>query len=99
MNGKGFGRNPSWHNLRYYAGIRLERLRKTKKHLSIAGRRGRDLNPLPPECEAGILNSRPRLSIFPFRLVNNHLLVRDLCSNGCVDIDIVNEHSPEEQLL
>jgi len=40
--------------LRYYPGIRLEGLRKTTKtSIRIAGRRGRDLNPGPPEYETG----------------------------------------------
>jgi hypothetical protein len=31
MNGKGFGRKQSWPNLRYYASICLEGVRKTTK--------------------------------------------------------------------
>jgi hypothetical protein len=34
MNGKGLGRKRSWHNLRYYAGIRLEGPRKTTKNFN-----------------------------------------------------------------
>jgi hypothetical protein len=34
MNGKGCGRKCSWPNLKYYAGIRLEGLRKTTKNLN-----------------------------------------------------------------
>jgi hypothetical protein len=45
--------------LRYYPGIYLEGLRKTTKKpsISIAGRRGGDLNPGPPEYEA-VVNKR-----------------------------------------
>jgi hypothetical protein len=46
--------------LRYYPGIRLDGLRKTTKtSIRIGGRRGRDLNPGPPEYEAGVLPTRP----------------------------------------
>jgi hypothetical protein len=42
--------------LKYYPGIRLEGLRRTTKtSIRIAGRRGRDMNPGPPEYEAGVL--------------------------------------------
>jgi hypothetical protein len=34
MNGKVFGRKQSWPYLRFYPGIRLEGLIKTKKNLS-----------------------------------------------------------------
>jgi hypothetical protein len=49
--------------LRYYPGIRLAGLLKTTKSLNKAGRRGRDLNPGPPEYEAGVLDTLPRCSI------------------------------------
>jgi hypothetical protein len=63
INGKGFGRKRYWPNERYYAGIRLEELRKTTKtSISIAGRRDRDLKLGPPEYEAGVLITRPRRS-------------------------------------
>jgi hypothetical protein len=56
LNGEGFGRKWSWPILRYYPGIYLEGLRRTTKKpsISIAGRRGGDLNPGPPEYEAGV---------------------------------------------
>jgi hypothetical protein len=42
--------------VKYYAGIRLEGLRKTTKNLvSIAGDRGRNSNPEPPEYKARVL--------------------------------------------
>jgi hypothetical protein len=34
MNGKGFGMKRSWPTLKYYAGIRLERLREPTKNLN-----------------------------------------------------------------
>jgi hypothetical protein len=34
INARGFGRKRSWPNLRYYASIRLEALRKTTKQLN-----------------------------------------------------------------
>jgi hypothetical protein len=50
----------SWPNLRYYSGICLEGLRKTTKNLSQDSRSpGRDLDPGPPEYEAGVLTTRP----------------------------------------
>jgi hypothetical protein len=64
MNGKGFGSKQSWPNLRYYARIRLERLRTTRKNtINTAGRQGRDLNPGPPEYEVGMLIALPRHSV------------------------------------
>jgi hypothetical protein len=35
--------------VRYYPGIRQDGLTKTTRKVSVAGRRGRDLNPGPPE--------------------------------------------------
>jgi hypothetical protein len=59
MNWKGCGRKRSWPNLRYYPGICLEGLTKTTKNLSQHSRSpGRDLNPGPPEYEAGVLTTR-----------------------------------------
>jgi hypothetical protein len=50
--------------LRYYPGIGLEELRKTTKNLNQDSRfPGRDLKPGPTEYEAGVLTTRPRLSI------------------------------------
>jgi hypothetical protein len=46
--------------LRYYPGIRLEGLRKTRKtSIRIAVLRGRDLKPGPLEYEAGVLTTQP----------------------------------------
>jgi hypothetical protein len=45
MNGKGFSRKRSWPNLRYYAGIRLQKLKKTTKILiTVAGAETGTLN-------------------------------------------------------
>jgi hypothetical protein len=64
MNWKGFGRKLSWRNLRYYPGIRLEGLTKTKKiSIRIGGRRGRESNLGPPEYHVGVLTTRPRCSV------------------------------------
>jgi hypothetical protein len=55
MNWKECERKRSWHNLRYYPGIFLDRLRKTAKTLRQNSRSlGRDLNLGPPEYEAGV---------------------------------------------
>jgi hypothetical protein len=49
--------------VRLYPGIRLDGLRKTTKSRSQDKRSpGRDLNPRPPEYEAGVLTTRPRRS-------------------------------------
>jgi hypothetical protein len=57
------GRNRSLI-LRYYAGIRLEGLRKTTKtSLNIAGRRGRESNPGHSEYDVGLLTTRPQCSV------------------------------------
>jgi hypothetical protein len=55
INGKGFGRKRSWHNLRYYyAVIVLQRLRKTTKNQSaypVAGAENRTLDLLNTKQE------------------------------------------------
>jgi hypothetical protein len=51
----------SWLTLRYYAGIRMEGLWKTTKNLrQDSWSPSRDLNPGPPEYEAGLLTTRQR---------------------------------------
>jgi hypothetical protein len=50
----------SWPNLKYYLGIRLTALRKATKHLSQDTRSlVRDLNPVTPENETGVLTIWP----------------------------------------
>jgi hypothetical protein len=62
MNSKGFGRKRSWP--RYYPRTCLKELRKSLKTLSQDSRSpGRDLNPGPPEYEAGVLTTRQRRSV------------------------------------
>jgi hypothetical protein len=52
MNWKGYGREWSWPNLRYYPGIFLEGLRKTTRNLL------QDIQSLgPPEYKAGVLTT------------------------------------------
>jgi hypothetical protein len=59
--------------LGYYPVIRLEGLRKTTKiSIRIAGHRGREFNPGPPECVSGVLTTRPRRSVF--KTVKSQLL-------------------------
>jgi hypothetical protein len=48
-----------WPNLRYYSGICLVRLRKTAKTCQDSQSPGQDLNPGPPEYEAGVLTTQP----------------------------------------
>jgi hypothetical protein len=63
MSLEGLGRTDRNLMLRFYPGNRLEGLRKTKKIISQDNRSpGRDLNPGPPEYEAGMLTTRPRSS-------------------------------------
>jgi hypothetical protein len=53
--------------LMYYSGIRLEGLSKTTLNLSQGSRSPmRDLNPGPPEYEAGVLTTGPRRSAVVF---------------------------------
>jgi hypothetical protein len=60
VNRKGFGRKRLWPNVRYYPGICLDGLRKTTESLIQDSRSpDRDLNPGPPEYEAGALTTRP----------------------------------------
>jgi len=44
-------------------GIRLEGLRKTTKTSNRVAGLGTELSPVPPECEAGVLTTRPRRSV------------------------------------
>jgi hypothetical protein len=68
MNWKGFSRKISWPNLRYYPGICLEGLKKRRKtSIRITGRRSRDLNPGPPEYDAGVLTTLPQRSVESMR--------------------------------
>jgi hypothetical protein len=61
--GKDVEGNCSGLILKFYLGIRLERLRKTTKDPSQDSRSpGRGLNPESPEYEAGMLNTQPRRS-------------------------------------
>jgi hypothetical protein len=49
----------SWPNLRHYPRSCLEGLRKTMKNSKI-GTRDRDLKPVTPKYEVGVLTTRPR---------------------------------------
>jgi hypothetical protein len=63
LNWKVFGRKRLWPNLKYYLDNCLERLRKTTINLSQDSLSlGRELNPEPPEYEAGVLAIRLRRS-------------------------------------
>jgi hypothetical protein len=71
-NWKGCGRKRLWPNLRYYPGICLDGLSNTTKILSQDSRSpDRDLNPKPPECEAGVLTAQRRRSVVAFCCVRN----------------------------
>jgi hypothetical protein len=59
--------SPPCSTLRYYPGIYLEVLRKTTRNLSQHGRSpSRDMNPGPPEYEAGVLTTWRRRSVFNY---------------------------------
>jgi hypothetical protein len=65
MNWEGGGEKKKWRNLRYYLSICSEGLRKTTKNLVQDSRSpGRDLNPWPPEHEAGVLSIRLWRSLY-----------------------------------
>jgi hypothetical protein len=62
--------------LRYYVGIRLEGLRKpTYTSTRIAGRRGRESNPEPPEYQVGVLIFRyyPKICLEGLRKTTKNL--------------------------
>jgi hypothetical protein len=64
MNWKGFEMELSWLILRYYSGIRVERPSKTTDSLNQDSRSpGRNLNPRCSQQEAGVLTTRPQLSV------------------------------------
>jgi hypothetical protein len=58
MKWKGYQRKQLWPNFGYYLNICLEGLRKTTRNLSQDSRSPcQDLNPGPPEYEAGVLTT------------------------------------------
>jgi hypothetical protein len=57
MSWKGFGGKRSWPYFEVYPGICLEELKKTMKKPQYNQSLGRDLNPGPPEYEAGVLTA------------------------------------------
>lgn len=69
----------------------VEELTKTTKTNMIAGQRGRDLNPGPPEHEAELLTNRIRLFVlFNCQNVtilnqNNNLLILRLLNDMCCE--------------
>jgi hypothetical protein len=52
--------------VRYYPGNRLEGLWKTDENIQDSLSPGRDLNPVPPEYEAGVLTTQARRSVENF---------------------------------
>jgi hypothetical protein len=63
INLKGYGRKQSWPNSRHYPGICVEGLRKATKNLSQnSPSPGQNINPEPPEHEAGVLTTESRRS-------------------------------------
>jgi hypothetical protein len=57
---KGFGRERPWPNFKVLSRHLHGELRKTTQNLN---QDSRDLNPRPPENEAGVLTTRPRRSV------------------------------------
>jgi hypothetical protein len=65
MNSNGRGKKLSWHNLKYYPDTCLEGPRKTTRNVSQDTQSpGRNLNPGPPQNEAGFLTIQLRHSVF-----------------------------------
>lgn len=67
--------------LQYYPGIRLKGLRKTTNTCHDDQSPGRDLKPVPPKYEVGVLTTRPRRSVLITRSsvsleADSHLLVK-----------------------
>jgi hypothetical protein len=76
MNWKGYERKRSWRNLRYYPSICPQGLRRTTKGLGQDSRSaGQDLNPGPPEYEAGVLVTQPRRSVTTYSATTERLYV------------------------
>jgi hypothetical protein len=70
MNWKGFGSKRSWPNCKVLS-RNLEGLKKTTKtSIRVAGRRGPESNPGPPEYEVGVLTTRPRRAVRQAEAVN-----------------------------
>jgi hypothetical protein len=61
---KGSGMKRSWLNFKVSSGIHLKGVRKTTKNsIRIAGRRGRESNPGPPNYEAVVLTTPRQRSV------------------------------------
>jgi hypothetical protein len=76
MNRKEYERERSRPNVRHCPGICLEGVRKTMKNLGQDSRHSdQDLNPGPPEHEAGVLTIRPRRPVTLSILSDREVLV------------------------
>jgi hypothetical protein len=63
-NWKGLGRKRSWPNLKVLSRHSRGGTEKNHKNLSLVSwSPGRDFNPRPPECEAGVLATRTQRSV------------------------------------
>jgi hypothetical protein len=77
---------------RYYPGMSLEVLRKSTNNLSQDGLSPyRDLNPEPPEYEAGVLTTRPRRLIRRWK----NCVKMYLKEIGCENVDLI--HSGQDR--
>jgi hypothetical protein len=82
--------------LRYYPGIHLEGLKKSKKNLNQDSRSpgGREENPGPPEYEVGVLTTRPRRSVettWESLDIKGRILLKWALTNiGCKDVEWIN---------
>jgi hypothetical protein len=75
---EGSGRGPVLR----YPGISLEGLTKTTNNLCQDSRSSsQDLNPGPPEYEAGVLTTRPRSSVSVHRKLNKNKWFEILCTH------------------
>jgi hypothetical protein len=94
MNRKGCGRKRPWPNLRYYSSICLEGLRNiTKNFIQDTGFPGQNLNPVPPEYEAGVLTTGPQRLVAPCFLVE---LYRRFRGAKCLRHQYDESHRPDD---
>jgi hypothetical protein len=67
VNCEGYGRELSWPNLRCYAGICLEKLRKTTINVSQHSRSlGKDFNPGLPAYDTWVLTTLRQRTVLSF---------------------------------
>jgi hypothetical protein len=65
INWEGFGGKQSWPNFKLLSRHEPRRTEETYEKPQASRSTGRELNPRPPEYDAGVLTTQPRRSVEP----------------------------------